>query len=248
MNEVIVEYIETLNLEDYQAIGLIGSFATNQEGKWSDVDLIAVTDQKRPNQIEIFKNRYFTISYYCTDEFETYFKDTRKMLKGIKTFSNMRIIYDPDAILENLKKKSESFKVTSVHKEHSLYRAKLEYIGYMEEAQKGLQGLIDKHNGKQLCGLYGLTHGMFQVISLRDHLYIDSDNDFYDVVMKHLDEKDPIRDIAPHAFGILPTTLEDQVEAGLELFMHVGNSLMSLFDEDEKLYGIKLIQEIIKVV
>ena len=144
--------------------------------------------------------------------------------------------------------KAKNFKWSSVLIERSKYKAVKEYIGYMEEAQKAIQGLKDRHIGKMLNGVYGLTYGMFQVIRLRDQIQIKSANEFYDIVHEHLPSYDPIRELSECAFGIKSTTIEDQVEAGLEMFMHIGNSMMSLFLDDEKEYVLKLIHEIIKVV
>lgn len=248
MKEVILEYIQRIELEKNEALAVIGSHAIGEEKTWSDVDLIILSEEAKPVHVEIYKDQYFTITYYTEDMLAHYFKDTEKMFIGIPSFSNMRVIIDPEQKFTTFSEKCKNFKTTSVHLEHSLYKAKTEYIGYIEEAQKALQGLIDHHNGKMLLGLYGLTYGMFRVLALRDGLKLESENDFYDNVMEHLDDRDPIKDIAPHAFGLEMSQLVDQVEAGLELFMHVGNSLMTLFDEEEKKYGMKLIQEIIKVV
>jgi len=246
MEDFIVEYIEKLTLTDYKGIGLIGSYANSTQKKWSGVDLICIVDEPKCNKIEIFKNTYFSIKYYIEEDFEAYIKNPSLQLNGLDALKQTRIIYDPDNHLEKIKNIFEEFSASSVDREKSLYLAKTKYVGYIEEAQKALQGLMDKHNGKMLNGLYGLSYGMFHVIRLRDYTSINSDNDFYEGVLNSLDDKDPIKLLAPQAFGLEPTTLEDQVEAGLELFMHVGNSLMTQFSEDEKTYGLKLIHEIIK--
>ncbi|MBI9013493.1 MAG: nucleotidyltransferase domain-containing protein [Clostridiales bacterium] len=248
MEDFIIEYIEKLVLSDYLGVGIIGSYATSSHKKWSDVDLVCVVEEKRDNKVEIFKDHYFSVSYYTQDDFETYIKRPSLQLNGLEALKQIKIIYDPKSLLKEIKTILSEFSPTSVDKERSLYLAKNEYVGYIEEAQKALQGYMDHHVGKMLNGIYGLTYGMFQVIRLRDYLSITSDNDFYECVMTHLDEKDPIKVLAPQAFGLESTQLEDQVEAGLEIFMHVGNSLMTLFTEDEKEYGLKLIHEIIKEV
>ncbi len=248
MNEIILEYINTLAVKSYKGIAVVGSYATGQEKTWSDIDLMLLVDEDKSSQIVLFKDKYFTLSYYTESGLMGYLSDAKQMIYGVNSFKSMKILYDPESILEDFKEKCVSHNPTSVNREHSLYASKNEYIGYIEEAQKSLQGLLDQHTGKMLCGLYGLTHGMFQVLVLRDHLYASSDNDFYDIVMEHLDDKDPIKDLAPHAFGIVQTTLVDQVEAGLEMFMHIGNSLMKVFSDDEKHYVMKLMHEIIREV
>lgn len=248
MKEVILNYINQMKIEENEGLALVGSHANGSDKKWSDVDLIVLTDHPRQGRIDLFCDQYFTITYYTKEALEDYFIDVEKMLVGLNAFSQMKILIDPEDELKSFSHKCKNFRLTSVHLEHLKYKAKLEYISYIEEAQKALQGLSDNHQGKMILGLYGLTFGMFRVIALKEGLMQASENDFYDIVMNHLEDRDPIKDIAPHAFGIDRTDLVDQVEAGLELFMHVGNSLMSLFDEDEKKYGLKLIQEIIKVV
>lgn len=247
MNEIILEFINTLDLNDYQAIGLIGSYSSGKETRWSDVDLLFVTQESRENQTRIFKDKYFTLSFYKEEDFDAYLRSSELILK-IPSFLDMKIIYDKEEILKNVQERFKAFKLTNVHKEHALFNAKKLYMSYLEEAQKGLQGLIENHTGKMLCGLYGLSYGMFQVIALRDSIMIKSDNDFYEAVMAATDKKDLLHDLAPHVFGLDQTTLHDQVEAGLELFIHVGNTLIDLFTEEEKMYAIKLMQEIIKEI
>ncbi|WP_240842904.1 nucleotidyltransferase domain-containing protein [Acidaminobacter sp. JC074] len=248
MNEIILEYINTLDVKSYKGIGLVGSYASGHEKIWSDIDLVFLVEEDKSSQIILFKDKYFTLTYYTEEGLDNYLCDVKLMIRGVSSFKEMKILYDPEQVLEAFKNNCLSHVPTSVDKEHSLYASKNEYIGYIEEAQKALQGLLDNHHGKMLCGLYGLTYGMFQVLVLKNHLYTSSDNDFYDVVMNHLDDKNPIKDLAPQAFGIVQTNLEDQVEAGLEMFMHVGNSLMKVFSDDEKHYVMKLMHEIIREV
>lgn len=248
MEDFIFEFIQELPLDDYKAVGLIGSYATGQATTWSDVDIVIITDTIKDNYVKIFKEKYFTVSFYTPDSFEAYFKDPFLMFSALKALEMIKPLYDPEKLLEDLVSRCQGFKIGSVAKEHAKFRAKNEYIGFMEEAQKAIQGLKDHHVGKMLSGLYGLTYGMFTVIRLRDQLTIASDNDFYDVVMDALDDRDPIKELAEYAFGIKKGDLEDQVEAGLEMFMHIGNSLVDLFSEEEKVYALKLVHEIIKVV
>lgn len=248
MEDFIFEFIQQLPLDTYLAVGLTGSYASGQATKWSDVDIVVITDERVENYIEVYQDKYFTVNFYALEELESYFKDPLLILSSLKALSHLRPLYDPDHILEKLKSRGQAFKLGSVVKEHARYRAKKEYIAYIEEAQKGIQGIKDHHIGKMINGLYGLTHGMFTVIRLRDQLQISSDNEFYDVVIRSLSDKDPIKELAPLAFGLSKGQLEDCVEAGLEIFIHVGNSLMDMFSETEKAYVLKLIHEIIMVV
>lgn len=246
--DFIYEFMNQLPLNEYQAVGLIGSYAKNTPSTWSDIDLIIVTEEKKENYVRIHNDKYFSISHYSESDFQRYFREPNLIINAGSALRDIKPLYDPDGMLENIIETSKKFKITSVVKEHCRYKAKNEYIGYIEEAQKAIQGLLDHHIGKMLNGLYGLTYGMFHVLRLMHQIQISSDNDFYDAVIDFLDDKDPIKELAAHAFGILPGTLEDHVEAGLEIFMHIGNNLMDEFSENEKMYVLKLIQEIIKVV
>lgn len=248
MEDFIYEFMQQLPLNDYKAVGLIGSYASGQACTWSDVDIIVVTDHLEENYIKIFNKKYFTVSFYTPRSFEKYFKDPLLMVSALKAWGHMKSLYDPENILGNLVERVQNYKMGSVAIEHAKYRAKKEYIGYIEEAQKAIQGIKDQHKGKMLNGLYGLTYGMFTVLRLRDQIIIASDNDFYDAVIEKLEDRDPIKELAPHAFGLVKGDLEDQIEAGLEMFMHIGNSLVDFFSEQEKIYVLNLIHEIIKVV
>lgn len=248
MEDFIIEYLNQKNMKAYKGVALVGSYAQGTATAWSDVDLVFITTSKKAPFIEIVDHHYFTSRYYTTEELELYLKEPDKILNGLKAFSNMKIIYDPENLLAGIKASAEAFTWTSVQIEKCKYNAKQTYLGYLEEAQKALQGLKEHHSGKMLNGLYGLSYGMFQVIRLRDQLMTSSDNEFYDVVFNNLDDRDPIKELAPLVFNIKSGQLEDQVEAGLEIYMHVGNSMMSFLNEDEKNYAMRLVQEIIKEI
>lgn len=248
MNEIIYEYLETIDIKAFDAIAVIGSYATNEDKKWSDIDLLFITDKRRNSKIEIFKNKYFVSSYYLNEDFEKYFKDPSLITSNLKSLSKIKTIYDPHGYLDTLKGKADSFIWTSVLKDQSKYKATREFVGYIEEVQKSIQGIKDNHIGKLLNGVYGLSHGMFEVIRLRDQIHLNGENDFYDTIFDSLPDYDPIKELSQYAFGIKKTTLIEQVEAGLEMFMHIGNSMISQFSDDEKEYIIKLIHEIILVV
>lgn len=248
MSEIIYDYLETIDINSYEGVAVIGSYAINEEKKWSDIDLFFLVKENRNSKIEIFKNKYFVSNYYVLEDLEKYFKDTNLITSTLGALSNIKLLFDPHGHLGDLKEQAKKFTWTSVLVEQSKYLAAKKYIGFLEEAQKAIQGLADKHVGKMLNGVYGLSFGMFQVIRLRDQIQIKSDNEFFSAIHEHLHENDPIRDLSECAFGIKRTNIEDQVEAGLEMFMHIGNSMMPYFSDEEKEYVLKLIHEIILVV
>jgi predicted nucleotidyltransferase len=248
MDDKILNFLETRNLKSYKGVALIGSHARGDAHELSDVDLIMIQDEEKEHEIVIFEKNYYSLSYYRPKDLERYYRSPDLILNGLKAFGKMKPIYDPDGLIETVIKEAENFKFSSVLREQCKYKAKQEYLGFIEEATKAISGLEDEHKGKLLNGIYGLNYGMFNVIRLRDQIMIESDNDFFDAVMDHLDEKDPIRDCALMAFNIKSCNLIDQIDAGLELFMHVGNSLMDFFSDEEKEYVMKIIHEVIKVI
>lgn len=248
MQDFIIEYLEREDLKSYKGVAIIGSYATGKENKWSDIDLIFITDEKKDTKIEIYNHKYYVSSYYQEEDLEHYFKNPKLMINGLKAFANMNIVYDQSGMLKRFKKKANDFELTSVQIEHCKYRAKNEFISYIEEAQKGIQGIKEQHIGKMLNAQHGLSFGMFLVIRLRDQIMLESDNDIFQVVYDQLEAKDPVRELSKHVFNIIPGSLEDQIDAGLEIFMHVSNSLMNFFTDEEKEYIMKLVVEIIQVI
>lgn len=248
MEDFIMEFLSKHPVKDYLALGIVGSYAQGKQKKLSDIDLLFVTNDEREGYIKIHEKHYFSISFVTPDKLKTMKKQVDQLLFAVETFKDMKVIYDPDNILNDIQSYMTDFTWTSVMKEISKYKAKEELIGFLEEVQKSIEGLKSNHIGKQLNGIYGLTYGMFYIIRLRDQLCTGSDNDFYDVVFKHLDDKDPIKELAPIAFGIKQTTLEDRVDAGLEIFIHVSNSLIDFCSEEEKEYLMQLMHEVIVVI
>lgn len=248
MQAFIDDFLKSKSFKDYQGIALIGSYARGDEQPLSDIDLIFISDNPKEHHIEIYQNHYYSLTYYTISQLEAYKKDVHKLLVGMKTFQQMKVIYDPHASLKNIQEAFDSFTWSSNQKTSAKYQAKEALIDYLEEVQKCLSGIKEKHIGKMLNGLYGVSYGMFSVIRLRDQIMIASDNDFYQSVMDHLDDKDPIKILGPLVFNIESVTLMDQLEAGLEIFMHVSNSLIKFCTQEERRYLMKIIQEIIQVI
>ncbi len=248
MNKTIENYLAKVNIEKDATIALIGSYATSTNTDLSDIDLIFVVKEEREAKIEIYENKYFVSTYYAKEELDRYFVDPELITIAKNTFRNLIIIKDDNNILKSIKKLAEEFKWSDNLRDISIQESKKVFISYLEEVQKSIQGLKDNHIGKMLNGVYGLSYGMFQVLRLKNQIEISSENMFYDDILEKLDEKDPVKDLAKYAFGITSTTIVEQVEAGLEMVMHIGNSMMPLFSLSEKKYVIKIIHEIIRTI
>lgn len=248
MNKIINEYLNNIEKKIYDGIAVVGSYSTGFETELSDVDLIFLVKTKMETKIEIYQNKYFVSNYYTKNDLDEYFTKPNLILNGLDSFSKMSIIYDKTNILSKIKEQTTKFLWTNQLVDKSIKLGVVEFISYLEEVQKSIQGLKDKHVGKMLNGVHGLSYGMFNVLRLTKQIKISSDNDFYSSVIETLEDFDPIIELSEYAFGIKKTTLEEQVEAGLEMFMFIGNSMMSLFNITEKKYVIKLITEIIKLI
>lgn len=248
MEDFIMEFLNTKVLKEYMGVALVGSYARGTNHQWSDVDLVFLCDTEKESEVTIYGQHYFTISYVTEASLTQYLKEPSLILNGLTAFQDMKIIYDPENHFKKFQELARAFQWSSVLREHAKHRAKMELISYVEEAQKALSGLKEQHHGKMLNGHFGLSYGMFQVIRLRDQIMIGSDNDFYDAVYHSLDDKDPVKELAPMAFNIKPGSLTDQLDAGLELFVHVSNSLMDFCSHEEKDYLMRMVQEIIVVI
>ncbi|MBN2794031.1 MAG: nucleotidyltransferase domain-containing protein [Clostridia bacterium] len=248
MEDFIMEFLSKNPVNNYLALAITGSYAINEQKKLSDIDLLFITSEPREGMIKIYNGHYFSISFKTPEMLLSYKKNVNELMYAVETFKRMKILYDPEHLLSKLKEDMEAFQWTSVLKEHSKHKAKEELIGFLEEVQKSVEGLKSNHVGKMLNGIYGLTYGMFYVIRLRDQICTGSDNEFYDAVVNQLEDKDPIRELAPIAFGLTQSTLHDRIDAGLEIFIHVSNSLMDFYAHEEKDYMMKLVQEVIVVI
>ncbi|MDK2951037.1 MAG: hypothetical protein PWQ77_702 [Kosmotogales bacterium] len=220
IKDFILKRVETLKKESgIISIALVGSYARNEENEFSDIDILCLKTRKKESKIEIIDKKYFVISYLNKKELEETFTSPVKASKNISGLKTSVILFDPKNYFLNIKKRAKNFlwDEEMIQKRNKYINA--EFLGWIEEINKSLQGLILNDMGKMIMGLHGLTFGMFDIISIYKCLLIKSDNSFFPQVIQSMNKNVKFVKNSFLAFGIDKSDgIIGRTVAGFEVF------------------------------
>jgi len=143
--------------------------------------------------------------------------------------------------LYNLIIKANEFNWTSDIQKKANNIVSKEFVGYIEEVQKAIQGLLINDIGRMLNGLHGLTFGIFNIIRIQKGIILQGENTFFDQIIDYYKEDNYFNDLCRIAFGIDKSTISERVIAGLKIFDKVTTELFSIICPEDK-YMIKFIK------
>lgn len=235
--KIINDCISGLEKNDDESIALMGSYARNQNGKFSDIDIVYFSEcDARETKIKLTKNKYTVISYVNTNEVENWFVDPElatELIGGLKTLIPL---WDPKNYLGKLKVRASEFKWNNNLQKKANEFARKEIILLGEEVNKGIQGMISEDDGRMLNCIYGLSLGLTKVLRVHKGILLNSDNDSYYEIMTMYENEPETLQMIKRLFGILDGSLKNKVISGLLLYEKIVNELNYLFiDENEEI-------------
>jgi len=228
--KIIEECLSGLEKNDEDSIALMGSYARNQNKRFSDIDIVYFTEYDA-NEVEIklTEDRYTVISYINIKEVENWFVDPKlatEFMGGLKTLIP---IWDPKNHLENLRKRAIEFSWNQNLQEKADKYACEEIVLLGEEVNKGIQGIISNDNGRMLNCLFGLSLGLAKILRVQKGILIKSDNDFYDEILSIYENEPETLQIIKNLFGIQESPIKSRVLSGLLLYEKIVSELKYLF-------------------
>ena len=244
INKNILNKVEELKKNNYEAIALMGSYARGEEKKYSDIDIVCFlkgNDDEKDPIINFIDNKYVVISFLNDKSVSNIFsnpKEITEYLYGIKT---AKILYDKNKYLYNLIIKANKFNWTNDIQKKANNIVSKEFVGYLEEVQKAIQGLLINDIGRMLNGLHGLTFGIFNIIRIQKGIILQGENTFFNQIIDYYKKDNYFNDLSRIAFGIDKSIISERVIAGLKLFDKVTTEFFSIICPEDK-YIIKYIK------
>lgn len=248
INDFILERVEKLKKEKgIISIAVTGSYARNEEEKYSDIDILCIKKRKKASKIETIDGKYFVISYHTEKEIEDIFNTPNKASRYLYGLKSSTILFDSDNYFNKIKERAKAFSWTeSLIKKRDQY-INDEFIGWLEEINKSTQGLLTNDIGKMIMGLHGLTFGMFDIISIYKEILIKSDNTYFTQIVESMNDNDDFVRNSYIAFGIEKNNgVGERTKAGLEVFFHTFNEVKSVLSSKNRKIILKEIDEIRK--
>lgn len=114
-------------------------------------------------------------------------------------------------------------------------------VGWVEEVHKGLQGLELDDPGRLVAARFGLSWGLIDVMKVQRGVLLESENHQIARVTETVGIDSNWSRLCLTAFGIqsasdLPSTLHDEVRAGLQLYVETATLLAGIIrPQDQEL-------------
>lgn len=206
-----------------KAIALMGSCARGDAGAFSDVDLVRFTageDAIAGSGTHLIDGRFVVVSDVTPSAVGACFTDPEMATTYMMGLRTALSLWDPDRYFAGIQERAECFLWDDVMQDKANIYAGTEMVGWIEEAQKGLEGLRRGDEGRMLNAKHGLTWGLTRVVRVYKGILISSDNASYTQVTQNLGVDSRWTMLSRKAFGLEPDlSLTEQVRAGLELYL-----------------------------
>jgi hypothetical protein len=226
-------------LEDENTIGVVlaGSFARDEGGSYSDVDIRCYVRQAPASEAEIYTMQYqdgFLISIYRTkleDEYAS-LRIPQKAIWAVPGLRQSRILLDKDGSIATLIESAITFKWEPMQAAADAY-ASWNLGGFTEEIHKILAGLAQRDESMTLNASMGLTQGMATTLLVQRGVFLPSENVFIKVVQDLAGRESDWTRQYRLAVGLDPLSPEQPVfigrgVAGLHLYCETARRLQDI--------------------
>lgn len=222
------------------ALALMGSFARNEAGPYSDVDLVRFTADETPvlsdNGSHMINGRLVVVSQLTKSDIKQWFTQPDIAVNVIAGVRKAQALHDPNHYFANIQQRAQQFVWDDVMQQKANLWASAAMVGWIEEVHKGLEGLRRHDIGRMLNAKHGLTWGMARVLIVQRGILLNGDNAFYKQLLASMKPESEWIRWWQIAFGIgNPTTLQEQIIAGLHVYLETAVSLQAILQPNDKI-------------
>ncbi|KPK79146.1 MAG: hypothetical protein AMJ81_13725 [Phycisphaerae bacterium SM23_33] len=230
--------VERFRRPDVRAIALMGSYARGDQGTFSDIDLVLFLKADGPEldpETHLIGETFVVLSQVTPSQVESWFTEPDKATACIAGLRAARALWDPDGDFSSIQKRAQAFVWDAAMQARANAWASRQMVGWIEEVQKGLEGLRTGDEGRLLNARYGLSWGLTSVMRVQRGVLITGDNATYPEVVEHLEADSAWARLSRKAFGIVDGIgLREQVKAGLRLYVLTAALLADALKPEDK--------------
>ena len=234
--------VSQLDNENTIGVVLTGSFAREEGGPFSDVDIRCYVRQVPVSEAEVYTMRYqdgYLVSIYLTtlDNEYTSLRSPQKAIWAVPGLRQSRILLDKDGSMAALKESAEEFTWESLQTAADAY-ASWNLCGFTEEVYKILGGLAQQDESKTLNATHGLTHGLANTLLVQRGVLIQTENAYMDLIQDSVGRGSEWTQQFRLAVGLDPLPREQPPSlaygtAGLRLFRETARLLAPILLPDD---------------
>ncbi len=235
----IDDLVNRFRSPEVKAIVLMGSFAREDAGRFSDVDLLRFVKEEakdRPSAVSrVIDGRLVVVCDIAPNKIDSWFTRPEEATGIIVGLRDAQPVWDPDGYFEEIQRRAREFVWDSSMQEKADVYASREMVGWAEEAHKGLEGLRTNDAGRMLNAQFGLSWGLTTVVRVQRGVLLTTDNSFSSEVIAAVGEDSEWGKLCSTAFDIegkLP--LSEQVKAWLWLYVLTARMIENAIKPEDK--------------
>ncbi len=169
-------------------VGIVGSYARGQEGKYSDVDFDIYVRKLPENPYDRYTLRDWdgklvSLKYSLLEDERSALTNPRRAIWAVPGLRGMRILLDKDGSLITLQQAAQNFDWSPLQPAADEFAAE-EIMGNAEEVHKILSGLARGHESTVLYATWGLVKNMLEAVAVQRGLMIVSENRYFDLIQE----------------------------------------------------------------
>jgi predicted nucleotidyltransferase len=182
----IQSLLEKIDSPEVIGVGLAGSYARGQEGKYSDVDLDIYVSKPPENVYDRYTLRYLdeklvSLKYILLEDERSALANPRRAIWAIPGLRSMKIMLDKNGSMSALQKAAQEFEWSPLQLAADEFAAE-EVMGCAEEAHKILSGLARRHESTVLYATWGLVKNILEAVAVQRGIMIVSENRYFDLI------------------------------------------------------------------
>lgn len=222
------------------ALVLMGSHARGAAGPYSDVDLVRFTiddEAVLPGAgSHLINGRLIVVTDITPTQVEASFTRPEVAVETIQGLRSGRTLIDRDGFFHTLQQRANAFQWDEEMQNKANHWASRQMVGWIEEAHKGLEGLRSSDTGRLLHARFGCSWGLARVMCVQRGILISGDNALFEEVIAGVGQNSAWAQLCRSVYGAgsEPSTLEDQVKAGLQLYNLTAAMLAGILLEKDQ--------------
>ena len=239
----LIPFLHSINGASVAAIVLMGSHANNQAQTFSDIDLVRFV-YSAPEPLAgagcyLVDDALVVVSDVKIETIGEYFTIPEKIIDSMHGLRTAHVLVERDRFFADLQKRAKEFTWSLEIQEKANQWASEQMVGWMEEINKGLNGLQTNDIGRLLNAKFGLCWGLSRIIAVQKGIFSTSDNAILTDIQYHLGIHSQWCKLQLAAFGLSGNHtgidgLKQDVIACLNLYQSTANLIQSALVEPQK--------------
>ncbi len=208
----------------------MGSYAREQESKYSDVDFDIYVSKLPENSYDRYTLRYWdgklvSLKYALLDEERAAFTNPRRAIWAVPGLRGMEILLDKDGSLSELRKAAQEFDWSPLRPAADEFASE-EIMGCAEEVHKILNGLARRHESTVLYATWGLVKNLLEAVAVQRGLMIVSENRYFDLIQDAAGRDSKWTRVFRMAWGLDPSSSQYQSRGAAALTLYRLTAVM----------------------